>query len=209
MRTKSSTTKTRSDDRTDSAAGWIGFGLGGNLGEPRQTLARALAELERLYGALEVAPLYRTAPLSPIDQPDFLNTVALARRPRRVTPPSTRQAQDVLAELQKLERRAGRAGGPPLGPRSLDIDLLFYGDLVMESETAPRLTLPHPRLRQRRFVLAPLCDLRPDLRLPPDGERARDLLATLGDEQRIERLSEAGLGWWPSDRSRAVPRSRG
>jgi 2-amino-4-hydroxy-6-hydroxymethyldihydropteridine diphosphokinase len=86
----------------------------------------------------------------------------------------------VLALGRALEAEAGRrAGGVRFGPRPLDIDLLAYGDLRSE---APDLILPHPRLRERRFVLAPLAEIAPDLRLPPDGARAADLLARLDDE---------------------------
>jgi 2-amino-4-hydroxy-6-hydroxymethyldihydropteridine diphosphokinase len=150
----------------------------------------AVEELAGLLGPLEVAPLYRTAPLSPIPQPDFLNTVALAelgRPPRRAPAP-----RRLLASAKELERLAGRRPGAAGGPRPLDVDLLLYGDLIRSprpGEAMP-LVLPHPRLRRRRFVLAPLCDLRPELKLPPDGATVRDLLAALGDQQKVEKI-----GW--------------
>jgi 2-amino-4-hydroxy-6-hydroxymethyldihydropteridine diphosphokinase len=97
----------------------------------------------------------------------------------------------ILALAMVLERDAGRergAGVPRLGPRPLDIDLLVYGDRV---STAPELTLPHPRLGERRFVLAPLADIAPDLPVPPGGETVSSLLARLGPAKpgEIERLA--------------------
>ena len=153
------------------------FALGGNVGRPAENLRWALGELEELFGPLRVAPLYRTAPVSPIEQPDFLNTVALADGPGGWTPHA------VLARAKELETRAGRRGGVRFGPRPLDVDLLLCGRHRCEE---PDLVLPHPRLRQRRFVLQPLADLVPDLALPPDGARVSDLLERLGTGQRIE-----------------------
>jgi 2-amino-4-hydroxy-6-hydroxymethyldihydropteridine diphosphokinase len=142
--------------------------------------------LERLLGELEVAPLYRTVPVSPIDQPDFYNTVVLGvlrRGPDGVPVPAP---EEILAYGKTLERAAGRRRGARFGPRPLDVDLLFVGDLRRDG---PELTLPHPRLAERRFVLAPLADLRPDLRLPPEGKTVRRLLAALGKAQAVERIS--------------------
>jgi 7,8-dihydro-6-hydroxymethylpterin-pyrophosphokinase len=93
----------------------------------------------------------------------------------------------VLALAKALERAAGRVPGPRFGPRPLDIDLLVYGDRICG---APELTIPHPRLRQRRFVLAPLAEIAPDLRVPPDGATVRELLDRLDPETagEIERI---------------------
>jgi 2-amino-4-hydroxy-6-hydroxymethyldihydropteridine diphosphokinase len=149
----------------------VALALGANLGRPRQQILSALVDLARHLGALAVAPLYRTAPISAIAQPDFLNTVVLAR--------TTLNPEALLALAQDLERAAGRVGGPRFGPRPLDVDLLLYGD---RSSDEPDLTLPHPRLRERAFVLAPLAVLAPELRLPPDGRTAAELLAGLGSQ---------------------------
>jgi 2-amino-4-hydroxy-6-hydroxymethyldihydropteridine diphosphokinase len=117
---------------------------------------------------LRVASLHRTAPVSPVPQPDFLNTAALAHT---ALPP-----EEILALAKALELAAGRRRGLRFGPRPLDIDLLLYGDL--ESNT-PELTLPHPRLRERRFMLEPLAEIAPDLPVPPDGATVAELLARL------------------------------
>lgn len=129
---------------------------------------RHLRALDPVLGDLRAASLYRTAPVSPVPQPDFLNTAVLAR--------TTLAPADLLAVAKAMELAAGRRPGVRLGPRPLDVDLLLYGDL---QTSTPELTLPHPRLRERRFVLEPLAEIAPDLRVPPDGATVRELLARL------------------------------
>ena len=153
------------------------LGLGANLGPAEQTLARAIHRLERALGPLAVGGLYRTLPHSPIPQPPFLNTA--------VAGATLLAPEELLALGQELEREAGRRPGPRHGPRPLDVDLLVYGDRVL---AGPHLTVPHPRLRERRFVLAPLADAAPDLAVPPDGARVAELLAAVGQEREVERL---------------------
>jgi 2-amino-4-hydroxy-6-hydroxymethyldihydropteridine diphosphokinase len=157
----------------------VALGLGGNLGPVEQTLRRALRQLEASLGPLVVASLYRSRAVSPVPQPDFLNTAALACTD---LPPAA-----VLALAKALERAAGRRRGVRFGPRPLDVDLLLYGTLCSDD---PEMTLPHPRLAERRFVLAPLAEIAPDLPVPPDGTPVRELLARLarhggGDVERI------------------------
>lgn len=101
-------------------------------------------------------------------QPEYLNTAALAR--------TALAPDDLLAAAKRLELAAGRRPGVRWGPRPLDVDLLLCGG---ETSAGPALVLPHPRLRERGFVLAPLARLAPGLRLPPDGARVGDLLARL------------------------------
>lgn len=144
-----------------------------------QTLAWALRQLEASLGPLRVASLYRSRPVSPVAQPDFLNTAALAR--------TALGPEAVLALGKALKRAAGRRSGPRFGPRPLDVDLLLHGD---ERRDDPELTLPHPRMRERGFVLAPLAEIAPDLRLPPDGASVAELLARLGPVDGLERI-----GW--------------
>lgn len=154
----------------------VALALGGNLGPVAETLRQALRRLEAALGPLQVAPLYRTAAVSPTPQPDYLNTAALGRT--RLSPDA------VLALAKALELAAGRRAGPRFGPRPLDVDLLLWGDLV---SPYPELTLPHPRLRDRRFVLEPLAALAPDLPVPPDGKTVRELLEGVRG-QRVERV---------------------
>jgi 2-amino-4-hydroxy-6-hydroxymethyldihydropteridine diphosphokinase len=154
----------------------VALALGGNLGPVAETLRQALRRLEAALGPLQVAPLYRTAAVSPTPQPDYLNTAALGRT--HLSPDA------VLALAKALELAAGRRAGPRFGPRPLDVDLLLWGDLVSPH---PELTLPHPRLRDRRFVLEPLAALAPDLPVPPDGKTVRELLEGVRG-QRVERV---------------------
>jgi 2-amino-4-hydroxy-6-hydroxymethyldihydropteridine diphosphokinase len=170
-----------------SCRGLAAFGLGANVGDAAGTLCRAVSDLRLAFGPLCVASCWRTAPVSAIPQDDFLNTVAIAGLDGRGSP------REALRRLKALERQAGRRPGPVDGPRPLDLDLLIYGDAIgvwpdQEGDGLGTLILPHPRLRQRRFVLAPLAELAPELALPPDGARVADLLAALGGEQRAERL---------------------
>jgi len=131
--------------------------LGSNLQDPVRQVESALEELDRLPETRLVkrSSLYRTAPVGYAEQPDFVNAVAQLE---------TRLPADrLLDQLQAVEARHGRTRSFPNAPRTLDLDLLLYGDLVLRSE---RLTLPHPRMRERDFVLIPLREIAPDLELP-------------------------------------------
>ena len=155
--------------------------LGANLGDPVATIRAALAALRELPQAKLVAAssLYRTAPVGLTHQPDFINAVV----EMRAVPP----APNFLAELFAIEARFGRqrdfATPVPNAPRTLDLDLLLYGDLISDDV---QLILPHPRMHQRAFVLAPLAEIAPQLVIPSLGV-VSDLLAQCAD-QRIERL---------------------
>lgn len=141
------------------------IGLGSNLGDPARYLHEALDGLDALpeTRVIAVSPLFRTAPVGPADQPDFLN--AVARLQTALDP------HGLLAELQALEHRAGRVRGRHWGERTLDLDLLLYGTLRLDG---PDLVVPHPRLAERGFVLVPLHALNPDLALP-DGRTVESL----------------------------------
>ena len=159
---------------------WIG--LGANLGEPEPALAAALTALAALPDTRLVAlsSLYRSAPVDAAG-PDFLNAVAVF---------DTRLAPaELLAAMHTIEAAAGRERPYRNAPRALDLDLLLHGDT--RSETAA-LTLPHPRMHLRAFVLAPLAELADDLMLPGHGPVAT--LLRQARNQRIERLP-AGPGW--------------
>ena len=140
------------------------LGLGSNLGERALHLRHAVEQLRaRLSTALEVSPVYETAPLGGPDQGRYLNCVV-----RVVTDRSPRQLLELAHEL---EYEAGRVRTVVNGPRTLDVDVLLVGDLVVDETD---LVVPHPRIAERGFVLAPLEDLDPAL-VPPDW---RDRLAT-------------------------------
>ncbi|AZY48260.1 2-amino-4-hydroxy-6-hydroxymethyldihydropteridine diphosphokinase [Bordetella avium] len=151
------------------------IGLGANLGDGPATLRAVLAEISALSGVrrCEASPFYRSAPVE-ASGPDFTN--AAAALDTTLTP------LELLDALQDLERCHGRQRPYKNAPRTLDLDLLIYGDLVMDT---PRLVLPHPRLHERAFVLYPLRDIAPTLRFA-QGTYC-DLLRALND-QAIERL---------------------
>jgi 2-amino-4-hydroxy-6-hydroxymethyldihydropteridine diphosphokinase len=157
------------------------LGLGANLGDPATTLAAARDALVRLPQSRLSAcsALYRAAPVGgPTGQPDYLNAVvALATD----LPPAR-----LLAHCLALEEHFGRRRTLRWGPRTLDVDLLLYDDLVLET---PELTVPHPRLHLRRFVLAPICELAPQLSHPVLGASLDRLLTELADPSRVERLN--------------------
>ena len=160
----------------------VALGLGGNLGRPGEieaALRQALGSLRDHLGELRVASLYRGPAVSSLPQPDFLNTAAVGRT---ALPPDA-----VLAIAKALEMAAGRRPGPRFGPRPLDVDLLLLGDL---RSAAPELTLPHPRLAERRFVLAPLAEIAPDLPIPALGATPAELLRRLpAGAPAVERLA--------------------
>jgi 2-amino-4-hydroxy-6-hydroxymethyldihydropteridine diphosphokinase len=163
----------------------VALGLGGNLGRPGEieaALRQALERLRESLGELHVASLYRGAAVSDLPQPDFLNTAAVGR--------TSLPREAVLAIAKALELAAGRQPGPRFGPRPLDIDLLLYDD---HRSPASELTLPHPRLAERRFVLAPLAEIAPDLQIPALGASPAELLRRLpASAPPVERLAWAG-----------------
>jgi 2-amino-4-hydroxy-6-hydroxymethyldihydropteridine diphosphokinase len=145
--------------------------------------------LRESLGELRVASLYRGAAVSTIPQPDFFNTAAVGR--------TALAPEAVLAIAKALEMAAGRRPGPRFGPRPLDVDLLLYGSL---RSPAPELTLPHPRLAERRFVLAPLAEIAPDLPIPALGASPAELLRRLPPgAPPVERLA------WSAGRRRRHP----
>ena len=154
----------------------VAVALGGNLPPlpgPLVTAARALAQLA-LPASFRCSPLYRTAPVGgPPGQPPYCNAVVLLA--------TTLTPEELLAALQALEAAAGRERLQPWGPRTLDLDLLWHGS---QRRHSPQLVLPHPRLLERSFVLAPLAALDPQL-VPPGqpgpgpGRCVADLLAAL------------------------------
>lgn len=151
------------------------IGLGANLGDAPSTLSTVLDQLRGTPGITHcrASHFYRTAPVDATG-PDFINAVAELD--------TTLPPLELLDVLQALENQHGRQRPYRNAPRTLDLDLLLYGETAMD---APRLTLPHPRMHQRAFVLAPLAELAPSLELVQGSPAA--LLATLHD-QPIERL---------------------
>ena len=159
------------------------IGLGSNQGNPEAQLTSALAALNGIpdTSLVRYSSFYRSKPLGPSDQPDFINAVALLD--------SRLSAMALLARLQSIENRQGRVrAGEKWGPRTLDLDMLLYGDKIIDE---PGLIVPHPEIRHRNFVLIPLLELAPDIEIPGLG-RVGDLLAVTG-RAGIEKLAKFGI----------------
>jgi len=139
------------------------IGLGSNMGDRRATLEAALVRL----GSRRASPIVETEPWGRPDQPSFLNAVAELE--------TDLSPQALLDHLQEVERQFGRVRRERWGPRTLDLDLLLYGDLGVRTDA---LTVPHPLLAERRFVLEGLAHLCPDRIVPGLGRTVRDLLET-------------------------------
>lgn len=148
--------------------------LGSNLGDRRGNLRAAVGALRRTPGVrvTRVSSVYETAPQGVTDQPDFLNLVVAIE--------TTLAARELLAAVKEIETRLGRTAGRRWGPRVVDIDILLLGDDHIREDG---LTVPHPRMLERAFVMAPLAELEPGLDL--GGERADAIAARLRKEQRI------------------------
>ena len=151
--------------------------LGANLGDRLATLRRAVGRMVELGTVEAVSPVYETDPVGYADQPPFLNAVV-----RLVT---DLEPEPLLDRLLAVEADLGRVRSFPNAPRTLDLDLLLYGDLVLDTDA---LTLPHPRLHERAFVLVPLADLAPTLVHPRLGCSVAEHLAGLGPITGVHRF---------------------
>jgi len=145
------------------AARWLPayIGVGSNLDDPERHVRRAMDDIAAMTGVCCVtrSSLYRSAPMGPADQPDFVNAV--------VAMLTRRTARDLLSGLQAIEKTHGRVrGGARWGPRTLDLDILVYAGQIIDE---PDLTVPHPGMAIRNFVLLPLAELAPDLYVPGLG----------------------------------------
>ncbi len=151
------------------------IGLGANLNDPAAQVEYALAELDRLPGTrlLARSSLYASAPVGYVDQPDFINAVAQVE--------TDLAPRALLMALLDIEHRHGRARSFRNAPRTLDLDLLLYGDAHFHEEG---LTLPHPRMTERGFVLLPLLEIAPEASIPGHG-RAASWLASCADQSVI------------------------
>jgi 2-amino-4-hydroxy-6-hydroxymethyldihydropteridine diphosphokinase len=152
-------------------------GIGSNLEDPVRQVREALAELERLphTRVVKQSSLYRSAPMGHAAQPDFINAVAQLE--------TSLPAERLLAELQEIETRHGRKRSFPNAPRTLDLDVLLFGESELHS---PGLCVPHPRMHERAFVLKPLLEIAPDIAIPRLGPAKARLEACGG--QKIERI---------------------
>jgi 2-amino-4-hydroxy-6-hydroxymethyldihydropteridine diphosphokinase len=152
------------------------IGLGANIGDPAKQIRGALDALAEIPGTrvARASSLWRSSPVGYAAQPDFVNAVAEIL--------TVQEAKPLLAELLAIEKRFGRERSFADAPRTLDLDLLLYGERVIDEQA---LTVPHPRMHERAFVLAPLLEIAPKIEIPGKGSAAR-LLAAIRD-QKVEK----------------------
>ena len=163
----------------DAATAWIG--LGSNLEDPAAQVTRALGELDAIAGSylLRASSLYASPPMGPPDQPEYVNAVAGLL--------TTLTPDALLDALQAIEQAHDRVRGERWGPRTLDLDLLLYDEQCIDT---PRLTVPHPGLHQRAFVLQPLAEIAPELRVP--GHATVEELARQCPVDGLRRIGKPG-----------------
>jgi 2-amino-4-hydroxy-6-hydroxymethyldihydropteridine diphosphokinase len=151
--------------------------LGSNVGHREANLRAAIAQLHAGGELLAVSALYETQPVDVPDQPWFLNRVAAIETEK--TP------RELLQLALQIEAAMGRLRLGKQGPRNIDIDIVLFGDRMMDE---PGLRIPHPAMHQRRFVLEPLVEIAPEVRHPQLGKTAREMLAALPEGQTVRRL---------------------
>ena len=156
----------------------IYLGLGSNLGDRYANLQHAVDELRKYMTVTAVSPVYSTEPWGDADQPAFLNICVAAV--------SSLSPHELLAHIKKTEQELGRMPARHWGPRLIDIDILFFDDLILSDET---LTIPHPYMAERSFVLAPLADIIPDFHHPRTGLSVQEMLDAIGSSG-VDRLFE-------------------
>ena len=158
------------------------LGLGSNLGDRKAILEKALQLLGQRLQIERVSSLYETEPEGYAEQPLFLNAVCLAQT--KLGP------LQLLSVIKGIEASLGRVPSFPNAPRPIDLDIIFYGDLVMET---PELTIPHPRLEERAFVLIPLAEFAPNLLHPASGESIKDLAAGVQGREGVKKINKLDI----------------
>ncbi len=156
------------------------LGLGSNMGNRQDNLDRALELLSQRLRMGKVSSVYDTEPMGNTNQSRFLNLVCQVYT--NITPLA------LLTLVKGIESKLGRTPGKSNAPRPIDIDILFYGDQVMET---PQLVIPHPRLTKRAFVLVPLAEIAPDLVHPVSGKTVKELLQGIKEAQGVLRLGNS------------------
>jgi len=157
--------------------------LGSNIEPRQQFLTSAIRKLRETGVIQKIAPLYETAPYGNVDQPDFLNTAVILLTPL--------EPQQLLEKLKHIEADIGRRKREKWGPREIDIDIIFFGELIFNS---PDLIIPHPDYRNRIFVLKPLVDLEQEFRAPDTGMTLQEMLRKCSDGTKIKFIQK---NWVP------------
>jgi 2-amino-4-hydroxy-6-hydroxymethyldihydropteridine diphosphokinase len=157
------------------------IGLGSNLGDKQANCRTAIALLAKSGRVVRVSSLYCTEPMGYREQDDFVNAV--------VEIETGLSPDELLDQCRGIEKELGRVRTIRWGPRTIDVDILLYGTEMIET---PELTIPHPLLHTRRFVLVPLCEIAPQAFNPKLRKTASDLLLDLPDHQRVVRCDENG-----------------
>lgn len=151
----------------------IFIGVGTNLGNKKENLTRAIAEIKKIGEVLACSPVYETEPVGFVNQQFFYNQVLEIQT--RLHP------QEFLHALKEIEKSMGRVPTTINGPRIIDCDILYYGNLIMKTDI---LTIPHPRAAERAFVLVPLCAIAPEFMDPVQEKQVHELLKDLPEERR-------------------------
>jgi len=169
------------------------IGLGSNVGDRLANLHDAIERIKKLNAEVtRVSSVYETEPVGYAEQPWFLNQVIEAKiRDSASEVQLAIRAESFLFDLLEIERAMGRERSIAHGPRVIDLDLLLFGEVTIK-DTGRGIALPHPRMHERRFVLAPLCEIAPDLRHPILKETCRELLVGIDDPSQL-RLFEKSL----------------
>jgi len=155
------------------------IGIGSNLGNRIAICEKVIKEVEIFAVLKSVSSIYETEPVGNVDQSDFINCV--------IAIDTDLAPNDLLVNLQKIENKFGRTRDEIGGPRTIDLDIIFYEDQVISDD---KLTIPHPRAHKRRFVLEPLNDIAPDLIHPVLKISVSELLSGLGDKKRVIKIGE-------------------
>jgi len=167
------------------------LGLGSNLGNRQRSIERAAELLSEALESIQLSTIYTAPPMYEERQPEFLN--AVLRGKTQLSPTK------LLGLVKQIEADMGRTPGPKHGPRILDIDILFYGNQVVDM---PTLTIPHPGIPERPFVLAPLAEIAPEVRHPVMGSTSAEMLKRIGGAGDVKPFDAVAAYWAGLQRGR-------